>query len=188
MHQDQRDAVVQYAQSAAVDGDQGHHQDLERDDHGGDHQGEHQGAQLPFAVTHDDESLHGGDQYREDGSAHGNDQGVAEHGPEVHLLHGFREIGQSEAVSADQGQRVGGDVGFGLEDVDDHQDEGHDEAKEEHQEHDPHDDMGYLLLACRLFVICHYASTSPLLPIMTWVTPTMAQTRNRIRASAWPRP
>ena len=49
------------------------------------------------------------------------------------------------------------------------------------------DSVENLGIASGSFVVGH-AATSPFLPTMTWVTPTMAQTRNRITASAWPRP
>ena len=60
-------------------------------------------------------------------------------------------------------------------------------SEEQEKENDPLDSVEDFRIASGFFVVGH-AATSPFLPTMTWVTPTMAQTRNRITASAWPRP
>ena len=188
VHQDQRDSVVQYVQDTAVDRHQRNHQDLERNNHRRDHQREDQRAEFPSVVTHNDKSSHGGDHNRQNRGAAGDDEGVSEHRPEIHLLHCIGEVVQREAVCTDQCKRIFDDITFGLEHIDHDHDEREDKAEEQKKQYNPHNCVGDFFLPRSSFVFSHYASTSPLLPTMTWVTPTIAQTRNRITASAWPRP
>ena len=188
MHQDQRQPAVEHIQDTAVNGHQGYHQHLERDNHRSNHQGKDESAELPVAVTHDNKTRHGRDKNRQNRGTACDDERVAEHRPELHLLHRFREVSQRKAVSTDQCKRILYDIGFGLEDVDDNHDEGENKADKQNQKNDPHNSVGDFLLPCGSFVFSHYASTSPLLPTITCVTPTMAHTRKRITASAWPRP
>ena len=76
MEQNQGQPVVENAQGAAVDGYQGDHQHLERDDHGGNHQREGQGADPPAGIAHHNKGRHGGHQNGQHGGAGGDNGGV----------------------------------------------------------------------------------------------------------------
>ena len=180
MHEDQGDPTVEHMEYPAVDRNQGDHDHLEGDDHGSHHQGEEDGPRLPGGVADDYIGRHGRQKDSQDRGADGHEEGVAQDRPEVHLFHGLREVLKGEPVTADQSQRLRGDVRFGLKDVDDHQEEGSQESEEENDQNQPdqampdpgaHARLGparFLPLdgpCLHLFCCCtHQASTSPFLP------------------------
>ncbi len=188
MHENQGDAVVEHVEGAAIDADQGNHDGLEGDDHGGHHEGEDDLGHL-VVVADDVVGQHGGQQGHQHGGGDGDDEGVLEGVEEVHLGKGLDEVVEGQALDGEQpGEGVLDDVPLLLEGVDDHHDEGEHVGDEDDDKAGHGQGVGQLALVAADGGVVHYASTSCLLVIYTCTPLMMATMTNRIRASAWPTP
>ena len=166
MHEYKRRTVVQYTEDTSIQRYQRDHQNLERDDHRRDHQSEQGAARFPL-VTHDHISRHGSEQDRKYGGKNRYNRRVSERTPEVHLLHGFREVLHSKSMASDQSQRIGSNICLCLKYVDHYQYKRKDKADEQGNQNNNFDCMVDLFITSSSFIRIHYADTSAFLPMLT---------------------